>query len=98
MKADARGRVRFTYKNVRFELSKNGIRTYARYTRWNGKEVEVAEAYADSTQSVFLSFADPEFRNKLYEALECLAYREQGQKESSIFTKDIFIPKHMRAV
>lgn len=95
MKADVRGRVRFAFKGTRFELSKNGIHSYERYTSWQGKDKEYTEGSIDQAHTLRTNFADPEFRTKLHEALGELRIYED---DPCRFTKDIFIPKHMRAV
>lgn len=98
MKTDARGRIRFAYKGTRFVLSGAGIRGYRRFISWRGFEREVPENYMDFCQTLSINMADPEFRGKLHEALGELRSYEDDPCRSQGFTKDIFIPKHMRAV
>lgn len=95
MKTDSRGRVRFTHGGTRFEVNKNGVRGYIRYTSFKGVERERAEGSIDFSWTLLKSFSSAEFRTKFSEALGELRIYEN---DPCRFTKDIFIPRHMRAV
>jgi len=97
MKVDSRGRVRFTYNSVRYEFIKTRFKMYER--TYYGRE-RVINSY-DSSWSLYRDMKQPEFREKLRQALN-LMYNYNKSSESrdvaSGFTTNIFIPKHMRAV
>jgi len=88
MRVDSRGRVRFTYNNIRYDVTKRGLRMYLRGSNY---EESLSHWYGFNPD-----FTEPELLEKLRQALNavhdhyvCILRTEND----SPFTRNIIVPK-----